>query len=644
MARKLTGLERVLDVPSLAAVAYGEIASSLYFALGIIALFALGFTPWVLLAVGILFLLVALSYAEGTAAIPETGGAATFVRHAFNDPAGFVTGWALVLDYLIVMALAGLFVPHYIGNTFGWESITRSPWDTVLGVCVILAVAGTRLVRRTSLYRTAVVIAAVALASHLLLVVLGFVFLFDLDALTKGVDLGTAPTWSSIGFALPLAMLAYTGLETVANLAAETREPGRTLPRSLFAGIGLVVAVSVAIAVVGISAYPAHPDPSGPGGYASDLGTTWLRAPLMGISAALEDPLPSLLADVVRIVVGLTGTLVLVVAITTSISGAGRLAYSLGQHGMLPHTFGTLNRRTLIAPAAIVGSTVISCGLLILASQSSAQVRMLAGLFSFGVLLAFTAAQLAVIKLRFSKPELERPFRASVNVRIRGAEVPVAALIGTPLTIAIWVIALVTHEETRIAGPLWLLVGAAVYLSTRIAQNESIWGHVTPPEPDLVPELEGVYERILVPMKLGPIGEEVLATSIKLAEERGCTIDALHVIAVPMEKALDATMYEAEERAEASLAEAKLLAAEHGVTVKGRIVRGRALGEAIVDEAKTHDADLIVMGSSPRWRRQSRFFSPTVDYVLRHAPCEVMVIAYPQGLLEEEVDEAVSTV
>jgi nucleotide-binding universal stress UspA family protein len=260
------------------------------------------------------------------------------------------------------------------------------------------------------------------------------------------------------------------------------------------------------------------------------------------------------------------------------------------------------------------------------------------------VLLAFTAAQLAVIKLRFSKPELERPFRAAVNVRIRGADVPLAALVGTPLTAAIWVIALVTHEETRIAGPLWLLVGAAVYLSTRIAQNESIWGHVTPPEPDLVPELEGVYERILVPVKLGPIGEEVLATAIKLAEERGCTIDALHVIAVPMEKALDATLYEAEERAEASLAEAKLLASEHGVAVEGRIVRGRSIGEAIVHEAKIQDADLIVVGSAPRWRRQSRFFSPTVDYVLRHAPCEVMVIAYPQGVLEEDMDEAVSTV
>ena len=157
-----------------------------------------------------------------------------------------------------------------------------------------------------------------------------------------------------------------------------------------------------------------------------------------------------------------------------------------------------------------------------------------------------------------------------------------------------------------------------------------------PAEPDLVPAPEGVYERILVPMKLGPIGEEVLATAVKLAEEYGATVSALHVITVPMDRPLDADMIDAEERAEASLAEARLLAAEHGVTVEGKIGRARSIGEAIVEEAQREGVDMIVMGSSPRWRRQSRFFSPTVDYVLRHAPCEVMVIAYPQGVLEEE--------
>jgi basic amino acid/polyamine antiporter, APA family len=631
MARKLPGLQRVLDVPSLAAVAYGEIGSSLYFALGVVALFALGFTPWVLLAVGALFLVVALSYAEGTAAIPETGGAATFVRRAFNDPAGFVTGWALLLDYLIVMALAALFVPHYLGHALGWDALTDAPWDTVVGVIVILGVALVRLVRRTSLYRTGILVAGIALVTHLLLIVLGFALVFSPENLSKGLDLGTAPTWESIAYALPLAMLAYTGLETVANFAAETREPGRTLPRSVFAGIGAVVVVSFAIALVGLSAYPVHQEN---GRYVSDLGTDWLRAPLVGIAAAFEGSLPNLLADVLRIAIGLSGALVLLVAVTTSISGAGRLAYSLGQHDMIPHRFGTLNRRTLIAPSTIVASALIASGLLIAGEALGREVRFFASMFSFGVLLAFTAAQLAVIRLRFSEPDLPRPFRAPLA----------AALVGAPLTFAIWLISLATHGATRIAGPLWLALGAVVYVSTRISRRQSILGRVVPAEADLVPAPEGVYEHILVPMKLGPIGEEVLATAIKLAEERGCAVTAIHVIAVPMDKSLDAQMFEEEERAEASLAEAKLLAAEHGVTVEGKIVRARSLGEAIVEEAKREGADLIVMGSSPRWRRQSRFFSPTVDYVLRHAHCEVMVIAFPQGVLEEDVEETVSAV
>ena len=636
MAKKLPGLQRVLDVPSLAAVAYGEIASSLYFALGVVALFALGFTPWVLLLVGLLFLLVALSYAEGTAAIPETGGAATFVRRAFNDPLGFITGWALLLDYLIVMALAGLFVPHYLGHAIGWEGLTNDPWDVVVGLVVILGVAGVRLVRRTSLYRTAVLIAGLALVSHLLLVGLGFAYLFSVDALSEGIDLGTAPTWHSIAFALPLAMLAFTGLETVANLAAETREPGRTLPRSLFAGIGAVVAISVTIAILGISAFPPHPQEGAPGGYASDLGTTWLRAPLMGLAAALEGPLPTLAADVVRIAIGLTGVLVLLSAVTTSISGAGRLAYTLGQRGMIPHTFGTLNRRTLIAPSAIVASALLASGILVAGELLGTEVRFLAALFSFGVLIAFTAAQLAVIRLRFSEPDLPRPFRVPGNIRLGGADVPVAALIGAPLTFGILVTAFVTHEDTRIAGPLWLLFGMCVYVATRISHHDSVLGSVNPAEADLVPDLEGVYERILVPMKLGLIGEEVLATAIKLAEERTCALSAIHVISVPLAKAIDADMDDEEERAEASLAEAKILAAEHAVKVDGEIVRARSIGEAIIDKARERDVDLIVLGSAPRWRRQSRFFSPTVDYVLRHAPCEVMVVAYPQGVLEEE--------
>src|ERR671939_227579 len=167
MARKLPRLQRVLTGPALFSIAYGEIASSIYFALGIIAFHALGFTPAVLLVTGSLFLIVSLSYAEGTAAIRETGGAATFVRIAFDDFWGFVTGWVLFLDYLIVIALSALFVPHYAAAAL--FTTVRRPLDVVLGCVVIAGIAAYRLLRNRRIFRFALVVAVVDLATQLLL-------------------------------------------------------------------------------------------------------------------------------------------------------------------------------------------------------------------------------------------------------------------------------------------------------------------------------------------------------------------------------------------------------------------------------------------------------------------------------------------
>src|SRR6478609_9203771 len=225
MARKLPRLQRVLDAPALASVAYGEVASSIYFALGIVALHALGLTPVVLGVVGVLFLVVTLSYAEGTTTIGEAGGAATFVRVAFNDLAGFVTGWALFLDYLIVIALSALFFPHYLGLALGWHSIAQHPGDVIVGCVLIGVIALVRLLRPTRLYSFSLAVPVLDLVTQLLLVLLGFAFLFSPNALTHGLHVGTQPSWHQVAFALPLAFLAYTGLETVANLAEETRRP-----------------------------------------------------------------------------------------------------------------------------------------------------------------------------------------------------------------------------------------------------------------------------------------------------------------------------------------------------------------------------------------------------------------------------------
>ena len=625
MARKVRGIERALDAPALFAIAYGEIASSIYFALGILALKALGFTPVVLLVVGALFLVVALSYAEGTSAIPESGGAATLVRRATNDVWGFLTGWTLFLDYLIVIALSTLFLPHYVGEAVGAQSLTHSPWDVVVAVCVIAVVTAIRLVRKTRVHVAGIAIAGLDLLVQLLLVVLGFALIFSPEALTSGMHLGTVPTWGDLAFALPLAMLAYTGLETVANLAEETREPGRDLPRSLFSGIAVVVLVYVLVAMVALSAFPA--DASG----TTQLGTDWLRAPVLGVVDELGNELPGGIADALRVFVGLAGGLVLLAAATTAVSGCTRLARSMALAGQMPRSFGRLSRRTMASPQALAATGLSAIALVVVTGAIGDDVACLASLYSFGILLAFTAAQLAVIRLRFTEPELPRPFRVPLNVRWRGVEVPVPALVGAAATFAIWIVALATHEGARIAGPAWLALGGAMYVWVRIRAEIGLLEDLEAGE---LPQ-GADFRKVLVPMKLGGIGEEMVATAIALAKQRGAAVEALYVINVPLSLPLDAELIDAEERAAASIAEALLLGEDNGVEVRGDTVKARAIGPAIVDEAKARGVDLIMLGSSPRWRRQSTFFSPTVDYVLKNAPCEVLVVAFPQGVLEE---------
>jgi APA family basic amino acid/polyamine antiporter len=634
VAQKLTPPERGPRARSLALIAYGEVGSSLVFALGIVTLYAVGLTPWVLLAVGLLVLVVSLSYAEGAAAMPEPGGAATFVRRAFSDPAGFVTGWLLFLDYFVVIALAALFVPHYLGSALGWEAAQDGPWDALIGIGVILAVAGARRLRRVRLYKVAVAMVAAALVVQVAIAVIGFAVVVSADALSQGTDLGTAPSWSSIALALALATLAYTGIESVSSYAAEAREPGRTLPRSLFVGIGVAVAVNVAVAVVGVSAFPAVPDPDGPDGVASGLGTEWLKAPLVGIASALGDEIGG--RQALEMIVGVTGALILVAAVITAMVGAERLAQSMARYDMLPHAFARPARGALPPLAGAVAVAAVASGLIVLATTAGDGERFLAGLYSFGVLIALTAAQAAVVRLRAREPDLQRPFRVPLGVRIAGTEVPVPAVVGAVLTLGLWVAAVATSEGARIAGPVWLAGGLAVYLLSRRAGGETLLGRATPAEPDLVPSAEPDLRRILVPVKPGEIGQEVLATALRLAKGSGGSVRVVNVLKVPMAQPLDADVGEAEREGLDAVQEARETGADQGVAVDGVVLRARSRSEAIVAEAEEIGADLVMMGSSPRWRSQSRFFSPLVDEVLRTAPCEVMVVTYPEGVLDED--------
>jgi APA family basic amino acid/polyamine antiporter len=622
MARKRPRLTRVLGGRDLFSIAYGEVASSIYFALGIVAAHALGLTPAVLVVIGALFLLVALSYAEAITSSPEAGGASNFVGRAFGDVTGFVVGWVLMLDYLIVIALTTLFVPHYLGAAFNFSTMRRPPYDSLIGVGLVAALALARLAFRPSLYRFGIVLAVLDLVTQVVLIGLGLALLFSSHGLASGVHLGSMPSWGSLAFALSLAMLAFTGIETVANLAQESRNP-EGLPRNLFSAIGTVIGVYVLIAVVGLSAFPVV------NGHTA-LGDEWKRAPLMGIVSALSPHMPGALASALRIFVGLSGVLILLLAATTAISGFARLARTLGERRMLPAPFGRLYHRTLVSPQALVMVVLVAGGLLIATenlhrSGLQGQATFLASLFSFGVLIAFSAVQLGVIKLRYSAASLFRPYRVPFSIRAFGGELPLPALLGAVLT-------MLTHPAARYGGPIWLILGLAIFGLVRHQRGTGLLEQVAAGGEQELPE--AAFTTILVPMKLGDIGEEMMATAVRIAQERSASVIALNVIEVPLEQSLDAPLELQERRATETLAEARALAEENDVPMSGYSVRTRSIGAAVVEQAREVGADLIVIGSGARWRRHSRFFSPTVEYVLRNAPCEVMIVSFPENAFE----------
>ena len=329
MARKLRGFERVLDAPSLFAVAYGEIASSLYIALGIAGAAVLGLTaaraPAGHRRVSSNRRLP--SYAEGMAAIPETGGAATFVRRASNDLAGFQTGWALLLDSSSSGALGALRACIRAEAILLCPCLRDDPWERSSvradrcrsQVCASPAERDSRRLARRH-HAGSRRPGGARRPRHRLPALAR-------DAL-RGSRVRDRAGLGESCVRAPARVLAYTGLETVANLAEEAREPGRTLPRSLFSAIGLVVVVTVLIAGIGLSAFPVS-------GGDTALGEERLEAPLVGIAAAFEGSLPALLVDALRIAVGISGALILVAAATTSVSGITRLSYSLAGHGSL---------------------------------------------------------------------------------------------------------------------------------------------------------------------------------------------------------------------------------------------------------------------------------------------------------------------
>jgi basic amino acid/polyamine antiporter, APA family len=620
--RRQQGLERVLGTPALFATAYGNVGSSIYYALGVTAAFALGLTPVVFIVAGVIFVATSLTYTEGTVRFPEAGGSSSFARHAFDELVSFGAAWAQMLNYVITISISAFFVPHYL-SVF-WEPLRENPWDIVGGTIVIVLLVGLNIVGLREAAGLNIFLAVVDFATQLLLVLLGIVLILSPQTLVDNVDLGVAPTWSQFLIAIPIAMIAYTGLETISNLAEETRDPPRDVPRAFTWVAVAVFVIYLTLPFVALSALPVE---QVDGEYQTRLGLPpeeggFQNDPILGVVDNLG--LSGVLLDGLEIYVGILAATILFIATNAGVIGASRITYAMATYRQLPEVFRRLHPRFKTPWLSLV----IFAGLISILTLLPGQTTFLGTMYSFGAMLSFTIAHAAVIGLRYRYPDEELVFRARPNLRFRGVDWPLFAIVGGAATAAAWLVVVVQEPETRWAGLGWLALGFLGYaIYRRRVLHQPLRTTVRAPVMVLGPSLTVEYRTIVVPVVRSEESEEALVAAARLAAERRATVVILHVIEVPLDLPLDVELPDLEEEANEVLDNASAFVESYGVRTVARVLRARAAGPAIVEEADRRNAELIIMGAPRARPRRTRIFGSTVDYVLKHAPTRVLIAA-----------------
>jgi APA family basic amino acid/polyamine antiporter len=622
MARIEThGLRRTVGLGGLFATAYGNVGSSIYYALGLVALYALGLTPVVFMLAGGLFALTAKTYAEGASMFPEAGGSSSFARHAFNEFVSFFAGWALSLDYILTIAISAFFVPHYLGAF--WPALTHGPGDVIGGLIVIVLLAWLNIRGIGESAKLNFMLAIADLFTQVVIIIVGVFLVLNPTVLVNQVHLGTVPTYSHLIFALSLAMLAYTGIETVANMAEEARDPGKDVPKAVNLILIAVLGVYAGMTVVALSALPvkghgAHaytllglgPDK---GGFQND--------PVLGIIEHLG--MPAALTHILHYYVGILAATILFIATNAGLIGISRLSWSLAEHKQLPGIFARLHK-THRTPwfTIIVFSTF--AGVLLIPGQTD----FLGNLYSFGAMLSFITAHVSVIVLRYKQPDLERPYRMPWSIRFRGADLPLTAVLGGIGTFAAWISVMALHVDARWVGSGWMVVGITGYIVYRRRNGMDLTSHhkiAHRERPAFFIELE--YRSAIVPIFGTDVDASALRAAARLVGE-GALVEAVYVLRVPNQLSLDAGLEEEEQLGLSVLESARVTGRKAGLKIQTRLIRTRSPGMALVAEAERSEAEIIYLGTAHA-PPSERAIGPTAQYLLAHRPCRVVIETPP---------------
>ncbi len=607
-------LSRVHGVGALFSAAYGNVGSSIYYALGVTAAFALGLTPVAFVISGLIFAATAATYAEATVMYPEAGGSSSFARHAFNEFVSFIAAWGQMLNYTITVAISAYFVPHYL-HVF-WEPLGHAPGDVIAGALLIAALALINIRGTEESARLNLVLAVADLATQVVLVGIGIVLVLSPQILIDNIHLGVAPSWSDFALGIAVGMIAYTGIETISNMAEEAKDASRTIPRAAGLVVAAVLGLYLLIPVVALSAMPVTQNAAGH--YTTALGSQFANDPILGIVENLG--LSAGLTEALRYYVGVLAAVILLIATNAGLIGVSRLTYSMGQHRQLPEKLRQVHPKYRTPYIAILIFSVIAVITLI-----PGQTDFLATLYSFGAMLSFTIAHVAVIQLRRRKSGEDRPWKPPLNVRIRGVSVPLTAVFGGLGTFAAWIVVMALNPRTLAVGAGWMLLGVIVYVLYRRNQHlpltETV--KVVTPEPLGVEEIE--YRSVLVAFEDGePFSEEMVATATKLASKRRRGIHIHSMLTVPTDLPLDAELPEQEAEAQSKIEQARLIGGQRVTGHVHRVRPGQA-GYAIAEEAKLVKGAAVVVGL--RYRNGAPLYDKTLQTVLGERPCRVIVVS-----------------
>ncbi len=612
------GLRRVLGVSALSSTAYGNVGSSIYYALGLVASYALGLTPVVFLVTGVIFYLTAATYAEATAMYPEAGGSSSFARHAFNEFWSFFAAWAQMLNYTITIAISAFFVPHYLGGLF-WGALEHGPGDVLSGIAVVIVLSLINVVGVKEAARLNVLLAVTDFATQLLLVAGGIVLVFSPHVLIGNIHLGVAPSWKNFLVAIPVGMIAYTGIETISNMAEEARDETRTIPRAISFVVAAVFAIYAALPMVALSALPVHK--LADGSYSTLLGTSEAKGgfagdPVLGIVKHLH---LGALQAAGELYVGLLAATILFIATNAGIIGVSRLVYSMSLHRQVPDQLGRLHPRFSTPWIGILIFGGVACLTII-----PGKAEFLGNMYAFGAMLSFTIAHLSVIRLRVKEPDHPRPYRGPGTITIAGRPLPVFALLGLVGTGLAFVTVTLLHLDVALAGVLWLALGIGVYVLYRRAQGLDLRSTTRVARPERPADFEELdYRTALVPI----FGEDVSATALssaaKLIGEDG-VVYAIFVLPVPSQLSLEAGLEEEEAQGRSVLESARIQARRAGIEIHTGLIRTRNPGAALVEEARRVRSDVVYWSTLHAPAGEQRI-GPTAAYLLSKRPCRVII-------------------